>query len=125
MKGFIILFITVITACENFIIFSCQQMDPHHHPIHLLSVCTPLILPSVFKNPWSHQLLLKYRSISGNTLYVGLQHAVPPTNTKFKPLFLPTQADIPDTNTHKHRTSYFKSTLTFQDPAKCWKSISV
>ena len=60
----------------------------------------------------------------GITLYVGLQHAVPPTNTKFKPLLLPTQADIQYTNTHKHRTSYFKSTLTFLGPAKCWRSIS-
>ena len=44
----------------------------------------------------------------GSTLYVGLQHAVPPTNTKFKPLLLPSQAGMPYTNTHKHRTSYFK-----------------
>ena len=55
---------------------------------------------------------------------VGLQHAVPPTNTKFKPLFLPTQAGMPYTNTHKHRTSYFKSTLTLLGSAKHWKSIS-
>ena len=60
----------------------------------------------------------------GSTLYVGLQHAVPPTNTKFQPLLLPTQAGMPYTNTHKHRTSYFKSTLTFLGPAKRWKSIS-
>ena len=60
----------------------------------------------------------------GITLYVGLQHAVPPTNTTFKPLLLPTQAGIQYTNTHKHRTSYFKSTLTFLGPAKCWRSIS-
>ena len=48
-----------------------------------------------------------------STLYVGLAHAVPPTNTKFKPLLLLTQAGIPYSNTHKHGTSYFKSTLTF------------
>ena len=46
-----------------------------------------------------------------------------PTNTKFKQLLLPTQAGMPYTNTHKHRTSYFKSTLTFLGPAKRWKSI--
>ena len=57
-----------------------------------------------------------------STLYVGLAHAVPPTNTKFKPLLLPTQAGMPYTNTHKHRTSYCKSTLTFLGP-ECWKSI--
>ena len=56
----------------------------------------------------------------GSTRYVGLAHAVPPTNTKFKPLLLPTQAGMPYTNTHKHRTSYFKSTLTFIGPAKRW-----
>ena len=61
----------------------------------------------------------------GSTLYVGFAHAVPPTNTKFKPLLLPTQAGMPYTNTHNHRTSYFKSTLTFLGPAKCWKSICV
>ena len=40
---------------------------------------------------------------------------VPPTNTKFKPLLLPTQTGMPYTNTHKHRTSYFKSTLHLWD----------
>ena len=45
-------------------------------------------------------------------------------HTKFKPLLLPTQAGIPYTHTHKHRTSYFKSTLTFLGPAMRWKSIS-
>ena len=61
----------------------------------------------------------------GSTLYVGLAHAVPPTNTKFKPLLLPTPAGMPYTNTHKHkhRTSYFKSTLTFLGPAKRCKYI--
>ena len=54
----------------------------------------------------------------GSTLYVGLACAVPPTNTNFQPLLLPTQVSMPYTNTHKHRTSYFKSTLTFMGPAK-------
>ena len=31
---------------------------------------------------------------------------------------------IPYTNTHKHRTSYFRSTLPFLGQAKRWKSIS-
>ena len=52
------------------------------------------------------------------TLYVGLARAVPPTNTNFQPLLLPTQAGMPYTNTHKHRMLYFKSTLTFIGPAK-------
>ena len=56
-----------------------------------------------------------------STLYVGLAHAVPPTNTNFQPLLLQTQAGMPYTNTHKHRTSYFKYTLTFMGPAKRWK----
>ena len=60
----------------------------------------------------------------GSTLYVGLQHAVPPTNTKVKPLLLPTQMGIPYRNTHKHRTSYFKSTRIFLGPAKRGKTIS-
>ena len=59
----------------------------------------------------------------GSTLYVGLAHAVPPTNTKFQPLLLPTQAGMPYTNTDKHRTSYFKSTLTIMGPAKRWKCL--
>ena len=41
----------------------------------------------------------------GSTLYVGLQHAVPPTNTKFKPLLLPTQAGICYTSTKHHISS--------------------
>ena len=57
----------------------------------------------------------------GSTLYVGLAHAFPPTNTKFKPLHLPTQMGMPYTNTLKHRTSYFKFTLTFLGAAKRWK----
>ena len=35
------------------------------------------------------------------TLYVGLQHAIPPTNTKFKPLFLLTQAGMPYAQTFR------------------------
>ena len=53
-----------------------------------------------------------------------LAHAFPPTDTKFKPLLLPTQTGMPFTNTHKHRTSYFKSTLTFLGAAKRWKLFS-
>ena len=55
-----------------------------------------------------------------STLYVGLEHVVPPTNTKIKPLFLPTQAGTPYKNTNKHRISYFKSALTFLGPVKRW-----
>ena len=44
----------------------------------------------------------------GSIPYIGLARAVPSTNTKFKLL---TQARMPYTS--KHRTSYFKSTLTF------------
>ena len=46
------------------------------------------------------------------------------SNTKFKPLLLLTRAGICYTNTHKHRTSLFKSTLTFLGPSNRWKSIS-
>ena len=60
----------------------------------------------------------------GSTLYVGLARAVPPTNTNFQPLLLPTQVGMPYTNTHKHRMSYFRSTLTFMGPAKRWKYLS-
>ena len=60
----------------------------------------------------------------GSTLYVGMQHAVPPTNTKFKPLLLPTQVGMPYTDPYKYIASYFKSTLMFLGPAKRWKSIS-
>ena len=49
----------------------------------------------------------------GSTLYVGLQHEVPPSITKFKQFLLPTQVGMPYTNIHKHRTSYFKSTPHF------------
>ena len=38
-----------------------------------------------------------------STLYVGLAHAVPSTNTKFKQLLLPTQAGMQYTYAvHKH-----------------------
>ena len=60
----------------------------------------------------------------GSTLYVGLASAIPSTNTNFQSLLLPTQAGMLYTNTHKHRTSYFKSTLTFMGPAKRWKCLS-
>ena len=42
-------------------------------------------------------IIVKNIREGGSTLYVGLQHAVPPTNTKFNPLLLPTQAGIPYT----------------------------
>ena len=48
----------------------------------------------------------------------------PSTNTKFKPLLIPTQMGMPYTNTHKYRTSYFKSRPTFLGPAKLWKFLS-
>ena len=73
---------------------------------------------------YDHRNICVYIGECGCTLYVGLAHAVPPTNTKFKPLLLPTQMGMPYTNTHKHRTSYFKSTLTFLGPAKLWKCLS-
>ena len=60
----------------------------------------------------------------GSTLYVGLARAVPPTNINFQPLLPPTQAGMPYINTHKHRMSYFKSTLTLTGPAKYWKCLS-
>ena len=41
----------------------------------------------------------------GSTLYVGLANAVPPTNTKFKPLLLPTQTGMPYTSTEHHISS--------------------
>ena len=44
----------------------------------------------------------------GSTLYVGLAHVVPSTNTKFKPLLLPAQMGMPYTNTYKHRISLFQ-----------------
>ena len=44
----------------------------------------------------------------GSTLYVGLHHAVPVTNTKFKPLLLLTHVGLCYTSTYKHRTSCFK-----------------
>ena len=82
---------------------------------------------SAFPQPDKNDKFLRFFIIiigeCGSTLYVVLAHVVPPTNTKFQPLLLPTQAGMPYTNTHKHRTSYFKSTLTFKGPAKRWKSI--
>ena len=54
----------------------------------------------------------------GRTLYAGFNMRFTSTNTKFKPLLLPTQAGIPYTNFYKHRTTYFKSALTFLGLAK-------
>ena len=69
-----------------------------------------------------HTLLTGIREC-GSTVLCRVGTWVPPSNTKFKLLLLPTQAGMPHTNTHKHRTSYFKSTLTFMDPKRC-KSLS-
>ena len=65
----------------------------------------------------------------GSTLYVEWAHAVPPTNTKFKPLLLLTQAGIPYTNTHsiEHHKVYTHLRLqlsagnAFPQPDKNWK----
>ena len=54
----------------------------------------------------------------GSTLYAGLVRAVPPTNTNFHPLLLPTQGG-------KYRTSNFKSTLTFIGPASAGSPLQI
>ena len=69
----------------------------------------------------SRRIFSYYIGECGSTLYSWLAHAVPPTNTKLKPLLLPTRTY---TNTHKRRTSHFKSTVTFLGPAKLWKCLS-
>ena len=82
---------------------------------------------SAFPQPDKNRKFLRFFIIireCGSTLYAGMAHAAPPTNIKFKSLLLPTQAGIPYTNTHKHRTSYFKCTLTVMASAKCWKCLS-
>ena len=93
-------------------------MSSYYSDFHLF----PLFF-SVLGNPtfFLHEVIIKE---CGSTLYVGLQHVVPPTNTNFKLLLLQTQVGVPYRNTHKHRTSYIKSTLTFLGPAKRWKSNS-
>ena len=40
---------------------------------------------------------------------------------KIQAVTSPDSSGMPYTNTHKHRTSYFKSTLTFLGPTKRWK----
>ena len=83
---------------------------------------------SVFPQPDKNDKFLRFFIIIireyGSSLYVGLQHAVLPTNKKFKPLLLLTQMGMLYTNTHKYRTSYVKSTLTFLGTAKLWKCLS-
>ena len=46
-----------------------------------------------------HKNLMNIREC-GSTLYVGLQNAVPPITTNFKPLLHPSEAGMPYTNTH-------------------------
>ena len=99
--------------------FVKQLLSFSLRPGSILPETTILKLTNSFVRP----PLLNIREY-GSTLYVGLAHAVPPTNTNFQPLLLPSQAGMPYTNTYKHRTSYFKSTLTFMGPAKCWKCLS-
>ena len=62
-----------------------------------------------FPQPDKNRKFLRFFIIRecGSTLYVGLAHAVLPTNTKFKLLLLPTQTGMPYTNTHKHRNLHF------------------
>ena len=70
----------------------------------------------------AEEMDFQHLAVPGSTLYVGLQHALPPTNTKFKPLHLLT--GIRYTTTYNQTALYFKSTLTFLGLAKRWKSIS-
>ena len=89
-----------------------------------------LLFREAFRHPYISffHLLVNVFSVTireyGSTLYVGLARAVPPTNTNFQTLLLLTQVGMPYTNTHKNRTAYFKSTLTFMGPAKRWKCLS-
>ena len=60
-----------------------------------------------------------------STLYVGLQHAVPPTNTKFKPLLLSIQVGICYTLHKRLQAQNIKvQVYTHISLAKRWKSIS-
>ena len=101
--------------------------NTHKHRLHS-HVWVRLCSGSPFLPPDKNRKFLLFFIINirecGCTLYVGLAFAVPPTNKKFKSSLLPTQTGIPYTNTHKHRTSYSKSTLTFLGPAKLWKCLS-
>ena len=54
-----------------------------------------MLQPYIESATAQRMLLHCYIRECGSTLYVGLQHAIPPTNTKFKPLLLPTQVGIP------------------------------
>ena len=65
-------------------------------------------------------MYILYMCIYIESAVAGLAHVDP----NFQPLLLLTQAGRPYTNTHKHRTSYFKSTVTFMGPAKRWKCLS-
>ena len=112
----IVLLLKIMTASYFFFEVFLNFYDISRH---YSDICYPCVQAS----RESDRLGVCIRECS-STLYVGLQHAVPPINTKFKPLLLLTQLDICYTNHHKHRTSYFKSTLTFLGLAKCWKSIS-
>ena len=98
----------------------CHTSSLHSH------LRVQLSAGSAFPQPDKNDKFLQFLIIKeyGSTLYVGLARAVPPTNTNFQQLLLPTQTGMPYTNTHKHRTSYFKSTLTFMGPAKRWKCLS-
>ena len=84
--------------------------------LELLKVCMWTKL-NLLHTPCDYRERTLIRECS-STLYVGFAHVVPPTSTKFKPLLLPTQAGMLYTNTHKHRTLYFKSTVTFIGPGK-------
>ena len=103
------------THCSCVLVFSNKNKSLSH--VHLYEWKFAIV---PFKSCFLWVIIREYDS----TLYVGLACAVRPTNTNFQPLLLPTQAGMPYANTHKHRMSYFKSTLTFMGPAKRWKCFS-
>ena len=59
----------------------------------------------------------------GSTPYVGLAHAVPPTNTKFKPLLLPTQAGVPYTSTEHHISSLSHLWVQLSTDVNFWRAL--
>ena len=113
------IFLTII--CSNMSLsesaVALSMLGWHTHDFWRLSMKTYLYrgsnlksIPSLF---WPQfrgrsQFLATTKNRHFLTLYVGLAHAVPPTNTKFKPLLFPTQAGMPYatlTSTEHHISS--------------------
>ena len=105
--------LSCLVAATTSLFWSKNTMKELAHPVMGTIF---LVLMVVICILWGLSLLLVILK-SESAVALGLQYAIPPTNTIFKPLLLRTQAGIPYTSIEHHISSLHSNLFS---PAKRW-----